>query len=323
MLQTDETDVITTTLRAAFEGHAGGSVTGVLDDFGWTDLLRADAGTAVRLVFELLGATGTTAPALSDVMRHGLGPLPAVPSGVLVTAGADPRQAAGRLAGGVIAVDGLCVGDPGGGSFAVGVADADGSCGVGLVGAEGLEVSEVRGLDPWLGLRRVRGSALAFELLPDEAGRPAWASALAWGRLALAAQLVGVVEASLRLATGHAKDRVQFGRPVGTFQAVQHRLADVLVALEAARAAVDVAAERGDELSALVAKSLAGAAASVAGANCLQVLGGVGFTWEHPLHRFQKRGLVLDRLLGSSAELPAVIGRVLTRIGEAPRLAEL
>ena len=73
----------------------------------------------------------------------------------------------------------------------------------------------------------------------------------------------------------------------------------------------------------MVAKSMAGRAASVAAANALQVLAGIGFTWEHPFHRFHKRGIVLDRLLGSSRDLPAEIGARLAALGEIPTLVTL
>jgi alkylation response protein AidB-like acyl-CoA dehydrogenase len=86
---------------------------------------------------------------------------------------------------------------------------------------------------------------------------------------------------------------------------------------------VSAAAEQVEPLSAMVAKSTAGTAARVAAANCLQVIAGTGFTWEHPLHRFQKRGLVLDRLLGSADHLPNAIGEELIRRGRAPRLVHL
>lgn len=321
-LSAAEVDAIGTTLQAAFEPHAGGSVTPVLEEFGWTDMLSAEAAVAVPLVFELLGSSGTTSRALSDVMLHGLGSVPGHPTTVVIPTADDEAQAAGRMVGAAVAVDGVCLEDPGPGPAALAVR-TEGGVAVAVVSPEELRVRDVGGADLWVGLRRVEGSARCLELLPPEVAAPAWASAIAWGRRALAAQLVGVVDASLRLATEHATNRFQFKRPVGTFQAVQHRLADVLIALEAARAALAAAGERPDPLPAMVAKSLAGVAAQTAAANCLQVLAGVGFTWEHPLHRYHKRGLVLDRLLGSSAYLPGAIGEVLIRLGEAPRLVEL
>ncbi len=76
-------------------------------------------------------------------------------------------------------------------------------------------------------------------------------------------------------------------------------------------------------LAGLLAKSLAGRAARIAATQCQQVLAGIGFTAEHPFHRFLARALVLDSVLGSAAELPAVIGARLISAGTIPRLVDL
>jgi len=143
---------------------------------------------------------------------------------------------------------------------------------------------------------------------------------LAAGRRALGWWLTGTGRAMLSLARGHAVDRVQFGRRIASFQAVRHRLAETLVALEGAEATL-LAAE--DGLGSLLAKAAAGQAALVAARHCQQVLGGIGFTAEHGLHRHVRRAVVLDGLLGSAAELTCQAGAVLTAHGSAPRLVHL
>jgi alkylation response protein AidB-like acyl-CoA dehydrogenase len=144
------------------------------------------------------------------------------------------------------------------------------------------------------------------------------------GRRALGYQIVGAVSQMIELAVVHARDRVQFGQPVGSFLAVRHRLAESFVAREGAAAALDLAWDADNErLAGLLAKSLAGRAARIAATHCQQVLAGVGFTAEHPFHRYLTRALVLDRVLGSAATLPAEIGRELTAAGPIPRLVEL
>ncbi|WP_081287602.1 acyl-CoA dehydrogenase family protein [Mycobacterium asiaticum] len=146
---------------------------------------------------------------------------------------------------------------------------------------------------------------------------------LGQGRVALGWWLVGTGRAMLSLARQHALDRVQFGRPLASFQAVRHRLAETLVALEGAEATLQAAADQPDELACLLAKAAAGQAALTAARHCQQVLGGIGFTAEHPLHRHIKRALVLDGLLGSSRELTREAGSILRAKGFAPRLAHL
>jgi hypothetical protein len=140
------------------------------------------------------------------------------------------------------------------------------------------------------------------------------------GRAAVGWWLVGTARAMLQLARTHALDRVQFGRPISSFQAVRHRLAETLVAIEGAEATLSFAT---DDLGAVLAKAAAGQAALTAARHCQQVLGGIGFTAEHDLHRHVKRALLLDGLLGSSRELTREAGRIARTTGTAPRVAHL
>jgi acyl-CoA dehydrogenase-like protein len=150
-----------------------------------------------------------------------------------------------------------------------------------------------------------------------EAGDPV---PLAAGRVALGWWLLGTGRAMLDLARAHALERLQFGRPIASFQAVRHRLAETVVALDGAEATL-VAAH--DDLGALLAKAAAGQAALTAARHCQQVLGGMGFTAEHGLHRHVRRVLVLDGLLGSARELTREAGALLLETRSAPRLVNL
>jgi hypothetical protein len=135
--------------------------------------------------------------------------------------------------------------------------------------------------------------------------------------------LVGTARAMLAAARQHSLDRVQFGRPIASFQAVRHRLAETLVAIEGAEATLILPGTDNPDLTALLAKAAAGKAALTAARHCQQVLGGIGFTAEHDLHHHVKRALVLDGLLGSSRELTRKAGAGLRARGSAPRLANL
>ncbi|CAG0954176.1 partial Acyl-CoA dehydrogenase, partial [Gammaproteobacteria bacterium] len=123
--------------------------------------------------------------------------------------------------------------------------------------------------------------------------------------IGLAAEQVGGAQRCLDLAVGYAKGRVQFGRPIGSFQAIKHKCADLLLLVESARSAsyfaACVAAEDADELEA--AASLAKAYCSEAyfrcAADCLQIHGGVGFTWEYDVHLHLKRAKAGEAFLGS------------------------
>ncbi|MFN3001722.1 acyl-CoA dehydrogenase family protein [Mycolicibacterium wolinskyi] len=146
---------------------------------------------------------------------------------------------------------------------------------------------------------------------------------VAEARLAVGWWLVGSARAMLALARQHALDRVQFGRPIASFQAVRHRLAETLVAIEGAEATLTLPGADNPDLTALLAKAAAGKAALTAAKHCQQVLAGIGFTEEHDLHRHVKRALVLDGLLGSSRELTRRAGAGLRARGSVPRLAHL
>ena len=135
--------------------------------------------------------------------------------------------------------------------------------------------------------------------------------------------LVGSARAMLALARQHALDRVQFGKPIASFQAVRHRLAETLVTIEGAEATLSLSSSDSPDLTAMLAKAAAGKAALLAAKHCQQVLGGIGFTDEHDLHVHVERALVLDGLLGSSRELSRKAGAGLRARKSVPRLAEL
>jgi hypothetical protein len=159
---------------------------------------------------------------------------------------------------------------------------------------------------------------------PVAEGDSAAQAGLTAGRQALGWWLVGASRAMLTLARQHALDRVQFGRHISSFQAIRHRLAETLVAVEGAEATLQAAPESDDpDLASLLAKAAAGQAALTAARHCQQVLGGIGFTAEHMLHRHVKRALILDSLLGSARELTREAGKALRAKGSAPRLAQL
>ncbi|MEB8336170.1 acyl-CoA dehydrogenase family protein [Streptomyces endophyticus] len=166
--------------------------------------------------------------------------------------------------------------------------------------------TEPVGIDPDLPVR----------VLP-EPGAPV---PLALGRQALGWWLVGTGHAMLTLARQHLLDRHQFGRPLAAFQALRHKLAETLVALEGAEATL-LAAD--GDLSSLLAKAASGRAALTSARHCQQTLGGTGFTAEHDLHRHVKRALALDGLLGSARELTREAGRLIATRDKAPRLIHL
>ncbi|MEW9547825.1 acyl-CoA dehydrogenase family protein [Nonomuraea sp. NPDC050783] len=116
------------------------------------------------------------------------------------------------------------------------------------------------------------------------------------GIAALAAEQVGGAQRCLEMAVEHARTRVQFGRPIGAFQAIKHKLADVLLLVESARSAARAAGA--DGVAAAVAGSYCTEAYLVAAGENIQVHGGIGITWEHPAHRYLKRATSDAQLFG-------------------------
>jgi alkylation response protein AidB-like acyl-CoA dehydrogenase len=121
----------------------------------------------------------------------------------------------------------------------------------------------------------------------------------------LAAEQLGGASRALEMAVEYAKTRIQFGRPIGSFQAIKHKLAEMLMSVELARASVDHALEIADREPELLPVAVSHARAVVSdayvrvAADNIQVHGGIGFTWEHPAHLYLKRAKSSQLLLGS------------------------
>jgi alkylation response protein AidB-like acyl-CoA dehydrogenase len=142
---------------------------------------------------------------------------------------------------------------------------------------------------------------------PDEAERVI-EHALQVGSALLAVEQVGAAQHLLDLSVDYAKSRLQFGRQIGSFQAIKHKLADLLVDLEHARSAayhaVWAIADGSDDpaLSASIAQATCSAALSRIADDTIQVHGGIGFTWEHQAHLYFKRAATDAALLGSAEQ---------------------
>lgn len=169
--------------------------------------------------------------------------------------------------------------------------------------AEGVDAAPVDGVDPTRRQARVSLAGSSAQLLGTAgAGTAALAHVRDVAVVLLAAEQLGVAERCLEMATEYAKQREQFDRPIGSFQAVKHKLADVLLEVEAATSAVMyalwVADERPEELPlvASITGLTASEAALLAAGENIQVHGGIGATWEHPAHLYLKRATT-DRFL--------------------------
>jgi alkylation response protein AidB-like acyl-CoA dehydrogenase len=291
---------------------------GSYDDDAWREL--SELGWPGIFVEERHGGQelGTVELAiLAEELGYALAPLPFLSNAaaglVLSEAGSDeqkerwlPGIASGEARGTVgLARDGEAGLVPDADSAEVIVLLSDdtqeGTGGGTVVERGSAEVEPVETIDMTRRFSRVRADG--GEQLADDPG-----PGLDRAAVAVAAELTGVAQRALEMAVDYARERKQFGRPIGSYQAVSHTCAQMLLETESARSASYYAAWTADSEpeSLALAASMAKAYASDAGwhvtASALQVHGGIGFTWEHDLHFFLKRARTDGVLYGTARE---------------------
>ena len=273
-----------------------------LAELGWTgvSIAEEDGGAGLSFVeeavlFEELGRALYHGPYLSTVALT----LPALPPDLRAEVAAG--EASWTLALGPL------------------VSDLDTAERVAIVGGgtiyelEGAEREVLQTTDETRPLGVVRGGGPGREL----ADAAVLAEIRPRALTALGLEACGVARRALELAAGHAATREQFGRPIGSYQAVSHPLADAYTRLELARSlalwAAWCVAERDEQapVAAAAAKSSAAEAAVAVCETAIQVHGGIGFTWEHPLHRLYKRALWIDSFLASGRQLRSEVAEEL------------
>ena len=326
VIEASERNLLSVTLRRLAEEFDGEPLSIALGDFGFGDLLAAEPREAVSALFDAMGRAGSMSGAFQDVLLSPLGEAVAdAASGLSVVLPAIGAQHAGSCDRGITNLRGLVLGARPNTELLAPVARDGATAWVRIAEPGLLSTRSVEGLDPALAMSEITASRVSATIvLSGPVAGSVWDAVATAGRRALAYQILGAVGAMIDLAVAHARDRVQFGRPIGTFQGVRNRLADAYVAYKVASAALELVWDTDDDyLAGLLAKSLAGRAARIAATHCQQVLAGIGFTAEHPFHGFLARALVLDTLLGSAAELPAAIGAHLASAATIPRLVDL
>jgi alkylation response protein AidB-like acyl-CoA dehydrogenase len=266
----------------------------------------------VQLVLEEFGRTLTPAPLLGSVLATSLlvalgddaaaqRLLPRIADGAvaaLAWAGADGRWADGavRADGAVLSGEAHYVLD---GELAeILLVVADGS--VYEVDPAAADRVHTPTMDGTRRLARVRLHAAPGTRIGAPDARPALAAALDDALVALAAEQVGAAAAALRMTVEYSKVRHQFGRPIGSFQALKHRMADLHVLLEAARSAAYAAGE--GSLRPSVAKIYCSEAFRTIAGEAIQLHGGIAITWEHDAHLYFKRAHGSAALFGSPGE---------------------
>jgi alkylation response protein AidB-like acyl-CoA dehydrogenase len=299
---------------------------GTYDEDAWKEL--CELGWPGIFIDEQYGGQGLGIVELIILMEelgYTLAPVPFLSNaaaGLMIqAAGSDEqkqRWLPGIASGEARGAAGLVRGDeaklvPDGESAEVIVLCADG--GVSVVERSAADVEPVATMDSTRRYARVRAGG--GEPLPGEVGPGVGA-----GLLAVSAELTGVAQRAMEMAVEYARDRKQFGRPIGAYQAVSHRCAQMLLETEGARSATYYGAWTADaqpeelELAASMAKAYSSDAGWRVCSSSLQVHGGIGFTWEHDLHFFLKRAKVDALLWGSASEHRERVAG-LSEVGEA------
>lgn len=291
-----ERDLLAATVAEAVQRP---DVDEALAQIGWLEMLAAEPVVAVEVVFRALGRADADASVLDDVVLAALGmePGPERAAALPCFASADTPGTSGLATARVRTATTLVV---------AGAA----------IPMSAVEATPAQGIDPRLGLHAYRVEGVEPATAP-------WETAVAGGRVAVAHQMAGACRAMLDLARTHALERTQFGRPIARFQAVRHKLAEALVAVEALDAVLTAADADPGPLTAALAKASAGRAARTVGTHCQQVLAGIGFTAEHPFHRYLKRTMVLDGLFGRADDIVRDVGHQLLGDRRVPTLIEL
>ena len=294
-----------------------------VDEELWREL--CELGWPGIAVSEQHGGGGLGCVALSilcEELGRSLAPVPFLPTvmaaSVIEQAGSDQQQerwlaplAAGEIRGALgSAVDGtaeLVIGAPD--AAVIVLLERDGSAA--LIAAADAELTPLASIDPTRSSARVSARSGAEELPGDVA------AGVDRALVAASSELVGVCDRALEMTVAYVKERRQFGVPVGAYQAVSHRCAQMLLDTERARALTAQAAWRADADPEGLAEAaaMAKAAASEAGrevtASAIQAHGGIGFTWEADVHWLFKRAQLDAALLGGASTQRAHVASIL------------
>ncbi len=301
-------------MRAFIASAAGPISAGDLDEFGWSDLLDADPALAVSVAFAELGRAAARSDALDVLVQRRHTGVADAPATLLIVAAEDadlPPASGGPVSGHV-----TCTLDAP--RQLVAFVDDPGAPRAALLDADCPQLNDAAGIDPAAGVRTLRATAVVRAELDGAAVAAEIHRALAWEQLGLCAGMLDV-------AVEHVRTREQFGRPIGSFQAVQHRLAEAHVAVVAATAALAASAlaAADDEGTAVaLAYALAVRAADVTIGQAMQVCGGMGFAEEFPLARFVRRAVLRSELFAAPGRVLAAAGAGLIATRTVPRLVE-
>jgi acyl-CoA dehydrogenase-like protein len=300
-----------------------------LASLGWEEVLEDDPASAIQALFEIRGTTLSGADALGPLLAGAIAESAQRPdlarATVILPSSLHPDRLSSRIEGAGLVAAGIAPAPPAG---SIAIVPVGGATGLGLaLVPEGATWSQhpLGGTDPSMALVAVAATVPASQCawIDVDDATAAWSACASRARWALAAELVAIGHHVIGHAVDYTGQRRQYGRPIGTFQALQHRLAGAHASVVGASRVVAEAATSGSPWAALVAKAAAGRAAENACTQAQQCYGAIGFTWEHEFHRYLRRTYVLDWLFGGWRTLEREIGARLLDSRVVPRIGAL
>jgi Acyl-CoA dehydrogenase, C-terminal domain len=322
MMDADVKDMLAASLRHTLAESSDTPLSVRLDELGWADVLTDNEPAAVRMLFTIKGETVSSADALGPELARRLAlatgdqnlaaALVALPTVSTVSESAD----------GALMVSAVVGSRPGEQQDLVVIAGGLGAEHLLVIPAGGSRaVTPYAGIDPDLGLLCVTQSVSPANV--RNIGGEAASVLLGAARALLATEMIGLAAHVIASAVEYTGQRVQYGKAIGTFQALQHRIASAHALITGATHLAEHAVDTGDAWTALVAKAMAGQAAEAACVQAQQCYGAIGFTWEHEFHHYLKRAYVLDWIGGDWRSLERQIGATLQATGIIPRIGSL
>jgi hypothetical protein len=314
-LDADMLDLLRRSLHHVLTDASGQPLSERLSALGWSDVVDQDEPTALQTLFEIKGETVSSADALGPTLAAHLAAITGDARLTGATVALRSPFGASAVAGDTITIEAVVLATP---SDLI-VCPVDGRLAV--CPTTGITAAPLGGSDEALGLLRVTGAVAAggVEWIDGDA----WSQLVARARWLLAAELVGISRHVVANAVEYTKQRVQYGKPIGVFQALQHRLASAHAMTVGAGNLVTEAGLDGDAWTAMVAKCMAGQTAEHACTQAQQCYGAIGFTWEHEFHHYLRRTYALDRMFGDWRTLEHEIGARLQETGVVPRIGTL
>jgi Acyl-CoA dehydrogenase, C-terminal domain len=317
-MDADTRELLRTSLRHVLsDASSPAPLVDRLAELGWNDVVASHEADALGLLFGVKGDTLSSADALGPILARQLATATGDTS-LRSAAVALPEVSGLEGDGSTMQCNAVFASTPvASAPLVVIVGDR---CAI-ISDHSDLRTSTLHGVDPDLGLIGLSGRVASSEIRWVDGPTGTRLTATTQGLVAT--ELIGIATHVIASAVSYTTQRVQYGKAIGTFQALQHRIATAHAQVIGATHLADEARRNNDPWTAMVAKAMAGQATENACVQAQQCYGAIGFTWEHEFHRYLKRAYALDWIAGDWRSLERRIGATLQATGVVPYIGAL